>query len=256
MKKILVIVFCIVAFAACKKQSEEIQIIPISDYAPLAAGKYITYSLDSLVFTDFGTIETHRFYEVKYQVMDSIADNLGRKAFRIVRYIRTLPAGAFVSDNTAMAVNTGSRYEFTENNLKYFKLTLPIADGNSWQGNSAIDLIVNSSLGVDLSYLADWDYTYENLGAAKKVGTFNLVNTLTVNQKDDSTNLPIKFLGPNVPDSVATQIASKNFSQEIYSKGIGMVYRNFLHYEFQRSRGSSVFKFSGYGVKLTMIDHN
>jgi hypothetical protein len=256
MKKLLAIVFCVIVFAACKKQSEEIQITPISDYAPLKAGKYITYSLDSLIYTGFGTIETHRFYEVKYQVMDSITDNLGRKAFRMVRYIRTLPSGTFVPDNTAMAVNTGSRYEFIENNLKYFKLTLPIADDNNWKGNSAIDLIVNPTTGEDLSYLADWDYTYENVGAAKIVGTYNLANTLTVNQKNDSVNLPIKFLGPSVPDSVATQIASKDFSQEIYGKGLGMVYRNFWHFEYQRSRGSSVFVYKGYGVKLTMIDHN
>jgi hypothetical protein len=252
MKKLLPIVLCIVLFAACKKQSEELQVVPISDYAPLTVGKYITYSLDSLVYASFGTVETHRFYEVKYQVMDSITDNLGRKAFRMVRYIRTLPAGNFVSDNTAMAVNTDSRYEFTENNLKYFKLTLPIADGNSWKGNSAINLIVNNTTGEDLSYLADWDYTYENVGSPK----FNLTNTLTVNQKNDSINLPIKFLGPNVPDSVATQIASRDFSQEVYGKGIGMVYRNFWHYEYQRPRGSSSFVYKGYGVKLTMIDHN
>jgi hypothetical protein len=245
MKKLLPIVLCVVLFGACKKQSEELQVVPISDYAPLKAGKYITYSLDSLVYTSFGTVETHRFYEVKYQVMDSITDNLGRKAFRTVRYIRTLPAGNFVADNTAMAVNTGSRYEFVENNLKYFKLTLPIADNNSWKGNSAIDLIVNPATGEDLSYLADWDYTYANVGTAKKVGTFNLANTLTVNQKNDSTNLPI---------TPTTNIAYKDFSQEIYAKDIGMVYRNFLHFEYQKTATSFVYK--GYGVKLTMIDHN
>ncbi len=245
MKKLLSIVLCVVLFAACKKQSEELQVVPISEYAPLIVGKYITYNLDSLVYVNFGTVETHRFYEVKYQVMDSITDNLGRKAFRIERYIRTLPAGNFVANNTAMAVNTGSRYEFIENNLKYFKLTLPIADGNSWKGNSAIDLVVNPATGEDLSYLADWDYTYADVGAAKKVGIFNLANTLTVNQKNDSINLPI---------TPATNIAYKDFSQEIYGKGIGMVYRNFLHFEYQKTAASFVYK--GYGVKLTMVDHN
>lgn len=245
MKKLLTILFCLVVFVACKKQSEELVIIPISDYVPLTVGKYITYSLDSLVYTNFGTVETHRFYEVKYQVMDSITDNLGRKAFRMVRYIRTLPSGNFVPDNTAMAVNTGSRYEFIENNLKYFKLTLPIADGNSWKGNSAINLIVNPTTGEDLSYLGDWDYTYADVDLAKKVGTFNLANTLTVNQKNDSINLPI---------TPATNIAYKDFSQEVYAKGIGMVYRNFLHFEYQKN--ASAFVYKGYGVKLTMVDHN
>ena len=245
MKKLIPIVLCVLFFAACKKQSEELQIVPISDYAPLKVGKYITYSIDSLVYTNFSTIEAHRFYEVKYQVMDSFTDNVGRKAFRMVRYIRTLPAGTFLPDNTAIAVNTGSRYEFVENNLKYFKLTLPIADDKSWKGNSAIDLIVDPSTGVDLSYLGDWDYTYAGVGTAKKVGTFNLANTLTVNQKNDSTNLPI---------TAFTNIAYKDFSQEIYAKDIGMVYRNFIHFEYQKSPNS--FSYKGYGVKLIMVDHN
>jgi hypothetical protein len=256
MKNSFTILFCIIVFLGCKKQSEEIQILSISDYAPLTIGKYITYSLDSLTFSNFGTVEKHSFYEVKYQIMDTFTDNLSRKVFRIVRYIRTLPNGNFVPDNTTMAVNTGRAFEFIENNIKYFKLAAPIADNSSWKGNSAISLIVNSSTGEDLSYLDDWDYTYENVGAAKKIGSFNLENTLTVNQVDDSTNLPILFLGPSVPDSLATQIASKYFSQEIYAKDIGMVYRNFLNYQYQRSKGSSVFKFIGYGVKLTMLDHN
>jgi hypothetical protein len=245
MKKLMPIVLCVVLFAACKKQSEELTITQISDYAPLVAGKYITYNLDSLVYTNFGTVEAHRFYEVKYQVMDSITDNLGRKAFRIVRFIRSLPAGNFVPDNTAMAINTGSQYEFVENNLKYFKLTLPIADDNSWKGNSAISLIVNPTTGEDLSYLADWDYTYADVGLAKKVGANNLPNTLTVNQKNDSVNLPI---------TPATNIAYKDFSQEVYTKGLGMVNRNFLHFEYQKNATGFVYK--GYGVKLTMIDHN
>ena len=66
MKKLIPLVACIMFFAACKKESEELDILPISDYAPLAVGKYITYSLDSLVYTNFGAVEAHRFYEVKY----------------------------------------------------------------------------------------------------------------------------------------------------------------------------------------------
>jgi hypothetical protein len=243
MKKLIPIVLCVVFFAACKKESEELAITQISDYAPLTVGKYITYNLDSTVFTNFGTVEAHRFYEVKYVTTDSITDNLGRKAFRIIRYIRTLPAGTFVPDNTAMGVNTGNTYEFIENNLRYFKLTLPIKDGNSWKGNAAIALIVNPGAGIDLSYLGDWDYTYENVGLSKQIGTVNIPNTVIVNQRDVSSNLPV---------TPATNIASRDFSQEVYGKGIGMVYRNFLHWEYQKSSGS----YTGYGVKLTMIDHN
>ena len=245
MKKLIPFVACLLFFAACKKESEELDVIPMSDYAPLKAGKYITYSLDSLVYTNFGAVEAHRFYEVKYLTADSLTDLLGRKAFRIVRYIRKLPNGSFNPDNTFLAVTTGTKYEFTENNLRYLKLVQPIKNDGTWKGNSAIDV---SSLGTDLQYLFDWDYTYANVGQAKTVGTFNLANTITVNQIDESVNLPV--IPPGSPNS--TNIASKDYSQEIYAKGIGMVRREFLHFEYQLAFPGYI----GYGVKLIMVDHN
>ncbi len=240
MKKLLPIVLCVLFFASCKKQSEELQLTPISDYAPLTVGKYITYSLDSLVFINFNKDEAHRFYEVKYVVADSLRDNIGRKAFRIVRYIRSLPSGTFISDNTFMALNTGTSLEFTENNLRYLKLTQPIKEDYSWKGNSAIDVTSN----VDNQYLFDWDYTYAGVGQSipATLGIPNIANCITINQRDVSTNLPV---------TPSTNIASKDFSQEIYAKDIGMVYRKFLHWEYQISNA-----YNGYGVTLKMIDHN
>lgn len=245
MNKIVSLLFIVILFTACKKESEEFKTIPISDYAPLTVGKYVTYSLDSLVYINFGATEAHRFYEVKYLTADSLTDILGRKAFRIVRYIRTLPNGTFTPDNTFLAVNTGTTFEFTENNLRYLKLTQPIKNGRSWKGNSAIDV---TSVGSDLQYLADWDYTYSDVEQPKKVGTFNLSNTITINQRDESVNLPVIPAGqPN-----QTNIASKDFSKEIYAKGIGLVQKEFVHFEYQLAFPGYI----GYGVKLVMVDHN
>ena len=235
---------------ACKKENDTNQPLVASDYAPLKAGKFITYSLDSLVYINFGKVEAHRFYEVKYVFVDSATDNLGRKGFRTVRYIRTLPNGTFVSDNTSFSIQLNNGFEFTENNLKYLKLANPISEGKMWKGNSAIDV---TSQSADLQYLFDWDYTYKDVAQPKKVGTFNLENTITINQRNDSLNLPII---PNVPvgNPNATQIASKDFSQEIYAKGIGLVYKQFLHFDYQTAFNNG--GYIGYGVKLTMIDHN
>ena len=245
MKKIILLLAIVVFFAACKKESEQLQITPISDYAPLAVGKYVTYNLDSLVYLNFGATQAHHFYEVKYLTADSLKDLLGRKAFRIVRYIRTLPNGIFTPDNTFVAVNTGTNFEFTENNLRYLKLTLPIINDRKWKGNSAIDV---TSVGSDLQYLADWDYTYTEVNQPKKVGTFNLANTITVKEIDESVNLPVIPAGqPN-----QTNIASRDYSQEIYAKDIGLVQRDFIHFEYQLAFPGYI----GYGVKMVMVDHN
>jgi hypothetical protein len=244
MKKLISIIIAVIIIASCKKSTEDLVLTPISDYAPLTVGKYITYSLDSLTYTNFGTTETHRIYEVRYVTADTLTDILGRKAYRIVRYIRSIPAGTFTPDNTFLAVNTGSTFEFTENNLRYIKLIQPIKEENSWKGNSAIDVTTVIPGVRDFTYLADWDYTYAGVGQASPlaIGSFSLPNTITVNQRNTSTNLPV---------TATTNIASKDFSREIYAKGIGMVYREFLHWEFQQATN-----YTGYGVTLKMIDRN
>ena len=244
MKKLLPAAFLLLAFVSCKKSTDNLQLTPISDYAPLTVGKYVTYNLDSLVYLNFGTVVAHRLYQVKYETTDSTTDGLGRKGFRITRYIRTLPSGSFTPDNTFLAVNTGTTFEFTENNLRFLKLVQPFEDGKTWKGNSAIDV---SSLGSDLQYLYDWDYTYDSVGLPKQVGAFNLDNTVTINQRDDSFNLPVITSGPN-----ETNIATRDYSHEVYAKDIGLVYKSFLHYEYQMAYHGYI----GYGITLTMAAHN
>lgn len=235
-----VAVITIVLFVSCKKESETFQTAQIETYAPYAAGKYITYRLDSLVFVIFGSTAAIHSYEVKYQVDAAITDNDGRPAWRIFRYIKPVGSGSFNPDATFTAINTGTSLEFIENNLRYIKLLQPIRDGYTWKGNKYIDTY---SINSDQKYLDDWDYTYTDTHQPRTIGTFNFDSTVTVEQRDDSLGLPL---------TPQTQYAEKNFGKEIYAAKVGMVYRNFIHYEFQRVSNS----YTGYGVTYTIIDHN
>jgi hypothetical protein len=243
MNKLLLAICTIYILASCGNKTKDLQLAPISDYAPLTIGKYISYSLDSLVFTNFGTVEAHRLYQVKYLVADTLLDNLGRKGYRINRQIRATATDPYVNENTFFALNTGTTLEFTENNLKFIKLAMPINNGYNWRGNSAINYsTVLPDIG-NLFFLEDWDYTYENVGETSPIAIpgYTLNNTITIAQKNTSFNLPI---GPT------TVIASKDFAKEIYAQDIGMVYRQFIHWEYQNA------KYKGFGVTMKMIDHN
>jgi hypothetical protein len=247
MKKLLPLAACILLLFSCKKETETLPIIPFTDYSPLVVGKFITYNLDSLVYTNFGTVVAHRLYEVKYTVANEYLDNTGRKAFRIVRSISVPGANNFVVENTFSALNTATTYEFVENNQRVFKLVQAMADGNTWKGNSAID--VTSS--VDLQYLSDWDFTYDSIGVSKRVGTFNFPNTLIVRQRDYSFGLPVIPVTASNP----TLYATKDFAKEIYAKGIGMVKREFIHWEYQKTFGPSG-GYIGFGVEYTIKEYN
>ncbi|MEP7164954.1 MAG: hypothetical protein ABI741_09670 [Ferruginibacter sp.] len=188
-------------------------------------------------------------YQVKYETDAQITDNLGRPAYRIIRYIRNTPADPWLSDNTFMTVNTTNGLEFIENNLKFIKLTLPVRDNHSWKGNNYIDTWSPTS---EVPYLADWDYTYDSVAVQQQVGNFTLDSCLVVNQCDQVDGNP---LDPAFYSQV-------NYSQEKYAKGIGMVYRKFFHSTWQSPPPPPApftpgyFETGSYGVTLTMTDHN
>ncbi len=230
---------------ACKKETDNFSLTPVDSYNPLVVGKYITYQMDSLVFINFGIQQAIHSYQVKYQVDGTLTDALNRKAYRIVRYIRNTPSDAWVPDNTFMSVNTNHSMEFMENNMRFIKLSLPIQNGFSWKGNSFIE---TSSINSDVKYMADWDYTYDSVNMPITLGTFSLDSTIKVNQRDE-------YIGGDVTD-INTLYAEKNYGVEKYARNIGMVYKNFVHWEYQRPSPGSSFSYTGFGITLTMIDHN
>jgi hypothetical protein len=242
---LLAVVFLTAIFSGCKKTNEEFKTDAISDYAPLVVGKYITYQLDSLIFADNIILKDTVFsYQVKHLVQDTITDNLGRKAFTIRRFIRKTAAAEWVADNSFVAVNTGNSYEFIENNLRFLKLIEPIKSGYTWKGNSFLE---TSSSGSDIQYYDDWDYTYDSVNTPLQLGSVIIDSTLKVAERDEVQGNP---------DDPAAIISMVDFSVSNYAKGIGLVYRRFLHQVYQNPEGKPYGNKTGYGITLTMIDHN
>ncbi|MGH2647006.1 MAG: hypothetical protein ACRDE8_05530 [Ginsengibacter sp.] len=217
----------------------------MNDYFPLQVGKYITYNLDSTLFIHFGQADTVISYQVKDQVDAQITDNLGRPAYRIIRYLRQDTSQDWTPDNTFMVIPTSNSIEYVENNLRFLKLELPLKQDFSWKGNSYIDTY---SINSELQYMDDWDYIYDSIDAPLTINSLSINSTITVDERDE-------FLGqdPSIP---GTQYAEKTYALEKYGKGIGLIYREFLHWEYQGGETGVPGYFVGYGVKLSIIDHN
>jgi hypothetical protein len=250
----IIVIFSALLFSACKK-ADNFTLEPVSDYYPLTVGKYITYDLDSTypVYESTALILDTFHYQIQYIVDAQIADNLNRPAYRIIRYIRSDSTQPWVLDHTAMAVNTGSSIEFTEDNLKYIKLVEPIQQGFSWSGNSYIE---TSSLNTQVPYLDGWTYAYDSLNVPITLGNLLVDSTIKIAEANDQN-------GPqdhtDVADGNDEIYSSATFSYEKYAKGIGLVYRNFYYNIYQPRDPLSPldpFGYTGYGITLTMIDHN
>ncbi len=243
-----------IAITSCKKQNYNYPSAQLTDYLQLAPGKYITYRLDSLEFTNFGTQTT----TVSFQAMDIIdtliTDNLGRPSWRVNRFLSdTTGTQPWVFNETYMITATRNDVEVVENNLRFIKLVLPILNGYNWQGNSYIDtnVPIDTSNGVntdpDLSYFANWTYTYDSVGSPFTTIGGVVPNSITIDQQNE-------FYGDSTNPAV---ISGENYSVEVYGKGIGLIYKNLIHWEYQPPNiQDPVGAYFGYGITLNMIDHN
>lgn len=239
-----VVLSILIVLISCKK-NDSFTSAPLSDYYPLQPGKYITYQLDSTVFISFGTRDTVIRYQVQDRVDAQITDNTGRPAYRVLRFIRKNESQPWTPGNTFMVVPTGNSIEYIENNLRYVKLQLPIVQDFTWKGNGYIDA---SSINSEVRYLDDWDYMYDSVNVPLSLGSLVIDSTIKVAQRDE-------FLGQD-PNEPGTQYGERNYSVEKYAKGIGLVYKEFIHWEFQGAHPPADASYTGYGVKLSITDHN
>jgi hypothetical protein len=217
----------------------------LNEYYSLAVGKTFIYRLDSIVPINFGQALQTRYYRAKDSVESQFTDALGRPSFRIYRYI-TDSGGTqpWVYKVTNVAtIDDGNKWiEYVENNLRFVLLKEPISEGFSWKGNSFIDTKSGNS---PVKYMDEWNYTYMDIHQPFTVrkGTFD--TTISILQTDE-----VSPPGPHNPSFYQ----QTNYSKEVYAKGIGLIFKEFLHKTWDLSPGPHWVDDS-YGVKLNLVDY-
>jgi hypothetical protein len=243
-------------FISCDKTTEKFESVPLSDYLPLQVGKYMTYELDSTIFTNFGTVVAVHSYQEK-QVFDAqVPDNLGRPSYRILRFLRDVsgtqgwsPAGAYFITPTDKTV------EVIDNNLRVIKLVSPITQDNTWKGNRYLPNEAYSSLyGFSNDFLmSDWDYTYSSIDGSLTVKGKNYNDVLTVDGIDEEFNANAE----NFTVINNSSIGYVNRVADVYAKNLGLIYQEFIMWEYQPPNGANqAGSRVGFGIKRSIIDHN
>jgi hypothetical protein len=160
-------------------------------YIPVEVGRYITYRLDSTVFTQLGRGEEVHSYQERHVIQGVVTDNLGRTSYRVFRYIRDLAGLKDWTQNGAYYITPlTDKTEVVESNQRIINLIVPIREGMTWKGNSYLPS--DSYISTGFSDIDKWDFTIkktdETLALSK--GTFR--NVITVERFNDE----------NVPDTV------------------------------------------------------
>lgn len=253
MKTITLAAVLAVLMVSCSKKTEEVNFEPLEEYTPLILqpGKYITYRVDSLVYTNFGRVEATRKYQVKHVVDAQITDNLGRPAYRVYRYINDTTASQSWAPNGSYLVTLlNDQVEVTEDNLRFIKLHSPLQANTNWKGNRYLSAdpygpLYNFS---NDDAMEDWDYHVDGDKGPQTIGTQTIADIFTVQQADEAINAPV---------TIPTAYGAKTYSLEKYAQGIGLVYREHILWEYQPNPSGSGGPYKvGFGYKGWMIAHN
>jgi hypothetical protein len=238
------------AIFSCNEK-EDFTTEQLSEYMPLLPGKYITYRLDSLVFTAFGRVEEIHKYQVKHVIDAQITDNLGRPSYRVYRYLSDSAGTApWQASGTYLITPLNDQYEEIENNFRIIKMHSPIKDGFSWNGNKYLPPDPYGPLYVISTddNMEDWEFYYDGSASSFTYDGYDYNDVLTVEEIDESINVPV--IDPNAYGSYARSVTR-------YSKEIGMIFRQFTIWEYQPRPGDPAGPTkNGFGITMWMVDHN
>lgn len=188
------------ALSCNKKKVEDASAFLGLDYYPTQIGKYVVYDVDSTVYNDL-TLDTvlHK-YRIKEKIAEEFTDSEGRKALRLVRYVKHFNAAKpydsipYVIKEAWMVNADDKKVQVVESNYRYTKLIFPIQLNATWNGNA------NNTLGELL-------YSYNYIDKPETINGKSLEKVLLVKQKDERTQIALKYFA------------------EKYAKGVGLVYR-------------------------------
>jgi hypothetical protein len=238
----LFIIATILMFFSCKKV-EQLDVVRVSELYPLAVGKSFIYRLDSTQPSSFGASLVTKSFLAKDSVDGAFIDAVGKRSYRIYRYLRdTAQTKPWAFAATYSAHFDSTNVEFVDNSLRFIKLANPVSFNTTWKGN----VLINTVLPSPYYFLDNWNYSYESIDepfTTPQGITYD--HTYTVFQEDMQT--PAVF-SPG-------QYNAKSYSKEVYAKGIGLVYKEFLYWIWQPTPTPARYQDDAYGVKLSLISY-
>ncbi|NNV57891.1 hypothetical protein [Limnovirga soli] len=245
MNRFLKLIFTtgLMVLMGCAKQSATVQFPALSDYLPLQTGRVLVYRLDSSLIPLDGSDLVVKSYHAKDSIADTITDGMGRLTYRMYRFVTdTLETQPWQNIGTFLITANAQTVELLDDkNRRFVILTQPLRDGFTWPGNAYID---TKSATSPFQFMDGWRYQYTQFNQPITLDDALLDSTITVLQRDE-----ISPPGPFEPQNYQ----QRNYAVEIYAKGIGLVYKEFLHSTWQPTPPPAKYDNDSYGIKLSLI---
>ena len=177
-------------------------------YFPLRVGDYRVYHISETQISAYN-IETDFEYDIKSLVVDSFPNVSGSYSYIIHRYKRTSATDDWQSLDTWTARADSREVVVTEGSASFVRLTFPMKNGRSWNGNTYNNLESSEFCEgetVTSCDLYELDKVAQPMTTSLEPLTFE--NTVEVIQ-NNSPDLITKF----------------DIRKEIYALDVGLVYK-------------------------------
>ncbi len=145
-------------------------------YFPLAVGNFSEYEVEEIVYELSEDPQTSRF-QVREVVESQFINQSGDTVYQIERFRREFESDPWVLDSVWSARRDLNRAIRTENNLSFIKLTFPLDNGSTWDGNALNSLTTEDYLVQDFARPFSFDSTsFPNALRVEQNNNCNLVS--------------------------------------------------------------------------------
>lgn len=230
-------------FSSCNDPVEPPYLSPIESYYPLEIGSSITYEVDSINYNEIVPNDTG-YWLVKETLTDTFYDLNNNLNYIIERYQKQTDTAAWQLVNVWNVLMVDGQIQKVENNLRFIKMTTPVSENSTWDGNIYLGGLDDIPVAQDcnnLSFYEDWNYSYTNVDEPYVINGFDFNESVTVIQEGDSN------------------LIWYDYAREVYGKGVGLIEKEFYHFYTQdlscpdcpwTERVQC-----GYSVKMRLIDY-
>jgi len=198
---VLILLACV---SACKKDEDVSPPDVGYEYFPDVVGHYVIYEGDSITYKDDLQEDPDTFRFLTKELIESVyTDNEGRPTLRIQRFTKwyndTIPYEQmqWIHTDIWSANRTSTTAERVEENIRYVKLSFPVKENSSWNGNA-------------FNFLEAWEYEYDEVDEQETINSNSFDSVATVIQSN------------------VENLVDKKYAIEKYAKNVGLVYKEYM----------------------------
>ena len=238
---LLILVTCGLLFFACNEATvkENLEIAKGVDYYPIEVGKFISYQLDSIIYSGISGSECVFARDtfstlLKEEVVDVFEDNTGDLNYIVERYTRPDENSVWAVKDVWNTKITNTKVERVEENLRFIKMVFPVREGATWNGNGFFQDTTTVLGGETIDFYEHWsdEYEFDSVDQPEEINGMMFDSVMTVIQSAPSTNK-----------------INHRVSIEKYARGVGLIYKEMLILDTQCKIGETACGGDGSGLE-------